>query len=182
MRGRAIRTTEKDEIFFTEFGRIANVTTACALAGYSRTSVYEWRKADSEFAQRWANAEQTATEHLEAALYERAVFGVTRFEPMLYKGKVVVTKEITEYSDTAAIFLLKARKPEMYRETLKIEVDWASEVKELGIDPQQYLAQVVEQVRKQLEADANVIDVTNSMNDESNDNAARTLEKVRAID
>lgn len=165
MANRSSRTTEKDAIFFEEFARSANVTAACALSGYAKTSVYEWRKTDQEFAARWENADKEATVNLEAEMYRRAVFGVTRYEPMLHQGKIVVTKKITEYSDTLAIFLAKARNPEKYRERIEVNINWRQELKQLNINPDQYLAQMIEVARMQLEAqetleDNGVIDVT----------------------
>lgn len=137
--GFSARTPEIDQTFFDEFGRTANVSSACALAGYSRTSVYEYRRNDPEFARRWKEAEQIATEHLEEALFNRAVFGTTRVEPLMHQGRIVATREITEYSDTAAIFLLKARNPDKYRERIEMTVNWRQEARSMGLDPEQHL-------------------------------------------
>lgn len=171
------RTPERDATFFEEFARSANVSAACALAGYSRTSVYEYRRNDPEFAQLWEKADQEATVNLEAEMYRRATFGVTRYEPMLYKGKVVVTKEITEYSDTLAIFLAKARNPDKYRERIEMTVNWRQEARSMGLDPEQHLQTMIEHARAQLEANANVIDVTPEIDlDLGDERGARTTE------
>ena len=156
---RTIRTPERDAIFFSEFARTANITASAELAGYGRTAVYRWYHDDPEFAKRWVEAEKTSTEHLEEALYNRAVFGTTRIEPIVYKGKIVHTREITEYSDTAAIFLLKARNPDKYRERIEINVNWRAELKQLGVDPEQHLSQMIENARALLEANAEIIDI-----------------------
>lgn len=175
--GRTVRTTERDATFFDEFARSANVSAACALAGYSRTSVYEWRNADVEFAKRWENAENDATVNLEAEMYRRAVMGVTQYEPMLYKGKLVHTREITTYSDTLAIFLAKARNPDKYRERIEMTVNWRQEARSMGLDPEQHLQAMIEHARAQLEANANVIDVTPEVDlDLGDEHAARTTE------
>jgi hypothetical protein len=151
MANRTTRTPERDVLFFEEFARSASVTAACAMAGYARTSVYEWRRADKTFADQWEIAEQESTVRLEEEMYRRAVFGVTKTEPILYKGKVVITKEITEYSDTLAIFLAKARNPEKYRESININVNWRMELEKSGFDPQKVLSDMVANARKQLE-------------------------------
>jgi hypothetical protein len=163
MANRTMRTPERDNTFFEEFGRTANVSAAAILAGYSRTSVYEYRRDDPEFAKRWENADRVATEHLEEALYNRAVFGVTRYEPLMHQGQVVHIKEVTEYSDTAAIFLLKARNPDKYRERIEVNINWRNELKQIGVNPDEYLQMMVAQAKLQLEANADIIDVTPSM-------------------
>jgi hypothetical protein len=148
--GRSVRTTEKDAFFFEEFARSANVTSACAMSGYARTSVYEWRRNDKAFAKRWELAENDATVNLEAEMYRRAVFGVTKTEPILYKGKVVITKEITEYSDTLAIFLAKARNPDKYRERIDVNVNWRVELERSGMDASKVLADMIETAKQKL--------------------------------
>jgi hypothetical protein len=174
MANHTTRTTERDAIFFEEFGRTANVSTAAALAGYSRTSVYEWRRADPEFAKQWENADKVSTENLETALYNRAVFGVTKTEPMMWQGRIIHYKETTDYSDTAAIFLLKARNPEKYRERIEINVNWRAELKQIGVNPEEYLQQMIEQAKAQLEANADILDVTASMNEALEDEHVRS--------
>ena len=163
--GNTVRTPEKDNRFFDEFSRTANITAAAQLAGYSRSTVYKYYHEDPEFAKRWVDAEKTSTEHLEEALYNRAVFGTTRIEPIVYKGKIIFEREITEYSDTAAIFLLKARNPDKYREKIEVNVNWRQEAKAAGVNPDEYLQIMIDQARLQLEASAEIIDVTPSMQD-----------------
>lgn len=155
-----IRTPENDALFFETFAETANVSTACLVAGYGRTTVYQWRNNDPEFAQRWSDAERIATENLEAEAYRRARVGVQRSEPILHRGQIVATKEITEYSDTLAIFLLKARDPEKYRDRVDINVNWRQQIQVQGVDPDALLKSLVESARKQLQAadDSAVID------------------------
>lgn len=158
--GRSVRTTQRDAVFFEEFARTANVSSACILAGYSRTSVYEWRRADPLFAEQWSEADKISTENLETALYNRAVFGVTQSEPIIYKGQIIHIRETTQYSDTAAIFLLKARNPDKYRERIEVNVNWRNELKQVGVDPEQHLQMLIDQARQLLEQNADIIDVT----------------------
>lgn len=158
MANQTSRTASADDRFFTLFAQTANVSAACNLSGYPRSSVYEWRRDDPEFAKRWREAEQIATENLEAEMYRRAVFGVHRSDPILWRGKIIAYKEINEYSDTLAIFLAKARDPEKYRERIDVNVNWRLEVQQLGLDPEKLLQQQIELARKQLESEAAVID------------------------
>ena len=111
--GRAGRTPKKDETFFSavvESG--GNVTKACALAGYSRTSVYEYKAADGDFAKRLGQSQQLGGDVLEQECIRRARDGVD--EPVWYKGDQCGI--VRKYSDTLAIFLLKGIKPDKYRE------------------------------------------------------------------
>ncbi len=175
------QTPERDQVFFEEFARSANVSASCALAGYSRAIVYERRKNDIEFAKRWENADHEATVNLEAEMYRRAVFGVHRSEPIMHQGRIVATKEIDEYSDTLAIFLAKARNPEKYRERIEINVNWRQELKQIGVNPEQYLQTMIENAKAQLEANADIIDVTPMLELETDNNdATRTaLDETR---
>jgi hypothetical protein len=75
------------------------VVEACKRCGISRSTAYRARQADEDFALAWADVEERTTEELEAVVMRRAIEG----------------------SDTLAMFLLKARRPEKYRENVKIE-------------------------------------------------------------
>lgn len=77
------------------------VTSACKASGISRAQAYRQRKADAVFAGAWAEIEEATVEKLEHVAYERA----------------------TEGSDRLVEFLLKAKRPDVYRERLSIEDD-----------------------------------------------------------
>lgn len=84
-----------------------SVTAAAKGAGIDRTSVYDARRADPEFATQWDAALSQALDNLEAAAYKRAA----------------------QTSDTLAIFLLKTRRPDIYRdrqETTNINIDYSN--------------------------------------------------------
>jgi len=83
------------------------------MTGVSRMTVWKAAKRDAQFAQAMAEAREVGTERLEDALWERAVNGVLR---TTYDGQGNVISEQRVYSDRAAIFLLKGRAPEKYRE------------------------------------------------------------------
>jgi hypothetical protein len=99
------------------FEELGTVTAACAAVGIGRRTVYDARQADEGFALAWHDLEEATTERMEAEAYRRAVRGVTR--DVRHQG--VVVGEEQHYSDTLLIFMLKARKPEMYRENVKVE-------------------------------------------------------------
>jgi hypothetical protein len=173
-----VRTPEKDAIFFEEFARSANVSAACILAGYSRTTVYEYRNNDVTFAKNWELADKEATVNLEAEMYRRAVFGVHRSEPIMHKGKIVATREIDEYSDTLAIFLAKARNPDKYRERIEVNVNWRQEAKAAGVNPDKYLQSMIDQARLLLEQSSEILDVTASMNDTEVFDGSKSNEEI----
>jgi len=120
MRGRTIRTPEKKAKFLAALRETGgNVGRACVTAGLVRRSVYDWREADAAFAVEWDEAVEFGTEELEEEARRRAFAGVD--EPVFYKGDEC--GYVRKYSDTLLIFLLKARKPDKYRENVKITVE-----------------------------------------------------------
>jgi hypothetical protein len=72
--------------------------------------VYKWRAADVELAAAWDDALEAGTDLLEDEALRRAKDGYD--EPRFYEGEVC--GHVRKYSDTLAIFLLKARRPEKY--------------------------------------------------------------------
>lgn len=94
MQGRTIRTPKKREAFLAAIAAGRSIAAACQAAGIARSAAYRWRDEDGEFAVAWDEALEVGTERLEDEAVRRALDG----------------------SDTMLIFLLKARKPQMYRE------------------------------------------------------------------
>lgn len=85
--------------FLAALAEMPNVARACRMAGVSRVCVYDHRESDAEFASEWEDALQDGIELLEQRAWERAQTD----------------------SDTLTIFLLKAHKPDKYRETVRNE-------------------------------------------------------------
>lgn len=116
-------TTEKEwqhtwqPVFLKWLRRKGNVTGACDKAKIDRKWAYTVRKQDPDFAAAWDEALDEATERLELEAHRRAHDGTT--EPVFYQGEMVGS--VRKYSDTLLIFLLKAHKPEKYRDSFKIE-------------------------------------------------------------
>lgn len=101
MNGRTIRTPEKRDRLFAKLRRGYSVSAACKAAGIGRTAYYEWREADPEFASEADDAIETGTDVLEDVARTRA----------------------TRSSDTLLIFLLKARRPEKFRERHAVDIN-----------------------------------------------------------
>jgi hypothetical protein len=103
--------------FLTALGEHGMVTLACQTIGIGRSTAYEARQSDEQFALAWADVEELTTEKMEREAYRRAVEGVQR--DVLFQGDKV--GEERHYSDTLLIFMLKSRRPDRYRDNVKIE-------------------------------------------------------------
>lgn len=106
------------ELFISELRKCGNVRAACAKARIERSTAYKARKGDSAFADQWKDALDDAIDDLEAEAWRRAAVGNKRI--ILYKGEPVLIngKPLIEYeqSDTLHVLLLKAHRPDKYRE------------------------------------------------------------------
>jgi hypothetical protein len=91
-------------VFLGTFGSTGIVRVACHAAGISRTQAYRERQRNPRFAQAWDQAEEDSTEALEAEARRRAM----------------------SVSDTLLIFLLKARRPAVYRDNARLELTGAA--------------------------------------------------------
>lgn len=112
------RTGKKEAEFLKELAKIGIVGTAAAACNLGRATVYEWREADAEFAEKWDHAIELATDQLEAEARRRAYEGTLK--PVFYQGSEC--GHIREYSDTLLIVLLKANRPEKFSERSKLEL------------------------------------------------------------
>lgn len=86
--------------FFDKFGETGNVTVACEYAKISRVMVYDLKKNNPAFADKWKRAEELGF----AALEDTA------------------TKRAARSSDTLLIFLLKCRGREKYGDVIRQEL------------------------------------------------------------
>lgn len=94
----------------------ANVSAAAAKADISRQYAYRARKKFVTFAAQWDDALEEATDKLELEARRRAHDGTLK--PVFYQGEE--RGQIREYSDTLMIFLLKAHRPEKFRERYEV--------------------------------------------------------------
>jgi len=121
-------TRDRQERFLKALADTGIVSVAVEIAGTSRTRVYELRKRDTTFAAAWDEAEEQAADALEAEAWRRAVVGV--HEPLVSSGKVVRDDDgqplaIRRYSDNLLLALLKARRPEKFKDRAVVEHDIA---------------------------------------------------------
>lgn len=108
---------QKKTAFLKALQEGASVVSAVDKAKVPRRTVYDWRNADPDFAAAWDRAYTDGTDALEAEAQRRAVEGTEK--PVTVAGKREIVRE---YSDTLLIFLLKARRPERFRDHHKVEV------------------------------------------------------------
>lgn len=111
-------TPEKLSAFCAALADTGNVSRACKAIDISRYTAYQWRQDDPEFAKDWDAALNAAVYAMEDEARRRAFEGTV--EPVHYMGDRVDT--IRKYSDTLAIFLLKAHAPEKYREHQRLDL------------------------------------------------------------
>ena len=104
--------------FLRAFADTGIVAHACEKAKVARSTVYEARILDPKFCQAWDAIEAATTDEMEAEARRRGMQGT---EKPVFQGKELVGY-VREYSDTLLIFMLKARKPETYRETTRHEL------------------------------------------------------------
>jgi hypothetical protein len=87
------------KVFIEALRDSASVLYACKVAGVARSTVYRRRKDDPKFAQAWTYAIEEAIDMLELEARSRTLKG----------------------SDVLLMFLLKAARPEMYRENVRVQ-------------------------------------------------------------
>lgn len=111
-------TLEKREHFLESLRQGHTVKFAAQAVGVTRRTAYLHRDKKAAFAEAWAESESEGTEALEQEARRRAVDGVTE---AIYDKKGQMIGETTRYSDTLLIFLLKGRKPDTYRDNVKVD-------------------------------------------------------------
>jgi len=109
-------TPKRRQELLAILGQGFSVTKAARTVGVARTYLYEVRREDPAFAAEWDAAWEEGTETLEDEARRRAHDGVARAKGVYYQGMQVGTEVETVYSDTLLTLLLKARKPDTYRE------------------------------------------------------------------
>lgn len=111
-------TQKKKDIFLKSLAENGVVRYACEDADTTQVTAYAHRKTDPIFAAAWAEAVDGAVQRLEQEAFRRAADGVE--EPVFYKG--FECGKIRKYSDVLLMFLLKANRPEKYRDRFDVNV------------------------------------------------------------
>lgn len=105
--------------FLEWLAETGNVSESARKAGVHRDTPYKRRETDLEFSRQWDAAIETSIEKMELEARRRALHGTEK--PVFYMGSEC--GHIREYSDTLMIFLLKAHRPEKYRENTHVTAD-----------------------------------------------------------
>lgn len=119
---RAGRTAIAQRKFLESFKLHGVIAPAAEAAGVDRTTVWRWQENDEQFALAMRIAREEALDALEHEAYRRAVVGVSSEKPIVYRGEVIDTYKVTEYSDRLLELALKAGRPEKYAERTRSEV------------------------------------------------------------
>lgn len=112
-------TPEKKSQFLASLRTEPNVTVAARAAGQCRSGAYALRERDSAFAKLWDEALEEGIDALESEMHRRAFSGTDK--PVTFQGAITATYK--EYSDTLAIFLAKAHRPERFRDRSTVDLN-----------------------------------------------------------
>ena len=135
----AIKRRRWEKTFLAELRRTGNHSAAARAARIHRTVPYKARQDDPDFAAAYADALEEACDGLELEARRRAHDGVD--EPVVYQGELmgcwvmadgtVVSKDtpgatlvpltVKKYSEALLLALLKAHRPERFRDNVKLE-------------------------------------------------------------
>jgi hypothetical protein len=114
-------TPAKLAAFCAALAETGMVSRACKAVDISRVTAYKWREEHPEFAEAWDKALKIGITALEDEAHRRAFSGWE--EPVFHHGHQCGS--IQKYSDTLAIFLLKAHAPQKYRDNYRMELTGA---------------------------------------------------------
>ena len=101
--------------FIERLKATCNVTLAAAGAGVNRQNAYRARSRSKKFRRQWDEALDEAVDLLAAEARRRAT-GISR--DVWHAGKVVGTERV--YDSGLLMFLLKAHRPQLYRDNVKV--------------------------------------------------------------
>lgn len=111
----------KYDRFLVELAKDGNVARAAGLFGIDRSNAYQKRLKDPDFAQRWADALETAADIIEAEAFRRAVTGTDK--GVWFLGRQVGAER--QYSDSLLALMLKAKRRREYGDSSKVELTGA---------------------------------------------------------
>lgn len=133
-RGAARHRLENDEAkklaYLAALPKRFSPSAALASAGANHSQLARWREEDGTFLVREKNARDELADALEAEAIRRAFKGVRK---PVYQGGLLAG-HVVEYSDQLLTLMLKAMRPEKYRDTSAVTVNPIVKVV-AGFDP-----------------------------------------------
>lgn len=130
-------TAKKKALFLQRLAAGDTIVTAAAACGVTSGAAHYQRAADPAFAAAWEDALEAGTQVLEQEAMRRAVHGTEKL--IVSAGRVMGTE--LQHSDTLLIFLLKARRPSVYRDTINVEHYIRQAAIDAGVDPDAAVAE-----------------------------------------
>lgn len=119
--GSTILTLKQREIFLRTLMEGWTASRAAIEAKAPRQTFYNLRENDENFATAWKAAEESGTDRLEDIVRQRAE-GYEK--PLVFKGRKT-GQTITEHSDVLAMFMLNGRRPEKFRQNVKVDANFS---------------------------------------------------------
>lgn len=121
--------------FIEELAESANIAHSARCAGITTRAARKWKKSHPEFQEEWDEALEQGISALEQEARRRAMTGTER--GVYHQGLRIDT--VKEFSDTLCIFLLKAHRPEVYRERIDVNQRHSGdiELRVAGMTPQE---------------------------------------------
>jgi hypothetical protein len=122
-KGRKLRpiSDRSQEEFLAGLARGLTVKAAAEQAGKPHPKrFYELRLKDAEFAAAWDEALEQGTQQLEEELRRRAIEGWDETLREYRNGELVRETVTRRYSPSLLIFMLKARRPDVYRDNVQV--------------------------------------------------------------
>ena len=110
-------------VFLERLKATGNITLAAAGAGVTRQNVYQTRSRNKTFRRQWDEALEQAVDLLAGEARRRAT-GMKR--DVWYAGEKVGEENV--YSDALLMFLLRAHRPQLYRDNVRVEHPGGMEV------------------------------------------------------
>ena len=111
-----VRRREAQEALLAAYERLGTIMGAADEVGIARANHYEWLARDEAYADMWLEAQEASTQVLEREAITRATVGQDK--GVYYQGEKVGTEQYK--SDVLLIFMLKSRRPELYRDRYEV--------------------------------------------------------------
>lgn len=129
-------------VFLEALSQLANIGYACQVAGINRTTAYNAKERDPDFARAWDEALEDAGDKLEREVWRRAHDGVPRVKLYIHQGAEVARVVELEYSDQLLLALLRKVRPAQWVEKHQVMMAARVQVGNLedvtGVDWKEY--------------------------------------------